>query len=429
MYLAPHHFQVQSRYFEDSIDFTASALWFAPYGYSGCALDADALRNGALSLLHARGIFPDGLPLLIPESDAPPEARQIADLFPPSRENVAVLLGIPSRMGDGGASERYVVEPVPMADETTGRDEKPVAIGRKNFRLLLDTESLEGVSTMPLARITRDGSGRFILDPDFIPPCLTLTASERLMMILKRLIDILDEKSAALAAGGSAAGRAWTSYSTRDIAQFWLLHTINAALAPLRDLYLAPQVHPERLFVQMLRLGGGLCTFALESHPRTLPRYDHDHLDACFGALDRHIRTHLEIVLPTNVVSIPLRKAASYFYEGEVVDQRCLDRAGWILCIRTALGEVETIARTPHLIKICSRLFVPKLVERALPGMALTHLSTPPAAVAARVDAQYFSINRSGPCWEHIVQTRQVGVYAPGELPDPELELLVILES
>jgi type VI secretion system protein ImpJ len=145
--------------------------------------------------------------------------------------------------------------------------------------------------------------------------------------------------------------------------------------------------------------------------------------------LDHHIRTHLETVVPTNVISIPLQKSADYFYEGEITDQRCLDRARWILSIRCATGEVEVIGKTPQLVKICSKLFIPKLVERALPGMELTHLPIPPSSISTQVDAQYFGISRSGPCWEHIVQTRQVGIYVPGELPHPKLELLVILES
>ena len=58
MYLGPHHFQVQSRYFEDTIRFATSSLWFEPWGFAGCALDPEALRNGTISLLHARGMFP-----------------------------------------------------------------------------------------------------------------------------------------------------------------------------------------------------------------------------------------------------------------------------------------------------------------------------------------------------------------------------------
>jgi type VI secretion system protein ImpJ len=438
MYLAPHHFQVQNRYFEDSIQFALSSLLYEPYGFAGFVLDSEALRNGTLSLLHARGILPDGMAFQMPDCDPLPPPRNIADLFPPTRERVVVSLAIPQRKigaancaqtGEEGGWMRFSAESKPVADETTGRDEKPVQVGRKNFSLLLDNEISDGVLGIPIARITRDGMGHFVFDQEFIPPLTSIAGSDRLMHILKRLIEILDEKSVNLSTGSAAAARTWAEYSTRDVAQFWLLHAVNSGLAPLREIYACRHVHPEQLFTQMLRLAGALCTFAIESHPRDLPAYEHLDLDGCFSVLDRHIRTHLEAVVPTNVISIPLKKSANYFYDGDITDQRCLDRARWVLSIRSATGEVEIISKTPQLVKICSKLFVPKLVERALPGMKLTHLPTPPSAIATQVDAQYFGINRSGPCWDHIVQTRQVGVYVPGELPDPELELLVILES
>jgi type VI secretion system protein ImpJ len=56
-------------------------------------------------------------------------------------------------------------------------------------------------------------------------------------------------------------------------------------------------------------------------------------------------------------------------------------------------------------------------------------MQVPPAAISAKVDSQYFVVTRSGPCWEHIMRTRSVGVYVPGELPSPEIELIVLLES
>jgi len=60
------------------------------------------------------------------------------------------------------------------------------------------------------------------------------------------------------------------------------------------------------------------------------------------------------------------------------------------------------------------------------PAGAQLHLAR---AVARRVESQYFSVSRVGPCWDHIVQTRRVGIYIPGDIPNPEIELLVILES
>ena len=65
---------------------------------------------------------------------------------------------------------RFRAEIQMLHDETTGRDEKPVHIGRKNIKLLLDTESAGDMVTLPIARIMRDGSGHFIFDESFIPP-------------------------------------------------------------------------------------------------------------------------------------------------------------------------------------------------------------------------------------------------------------------
>src|SRR5882762_4719466 len=73
MYLGPHHFQAQSRYFEDSIRFVAESLWPETYGLAGIALDEEALGNGTVSIVHVRGIMPDGVVFHIPESDAPPK--------------------------------------------------------------------------------------------------------------------------------------------------------------------------------------------------------------------------------------------------------------------------------------------------------------------------------------------------------------------
>ncbi|MGH7248505.1 MAG: type VI secretion system baseplate subunit TssK, partial [Pseudomonadota bacterium] len=394
------HFQLQNRYFEDTIRFAASALFFEPWGLIGCQLDTDSLANGTVNLIHARGVFPDGLPFNMPESDPLPSPRNIADLFPPNRDTLAVLLSIPQHKPDGlncaaedsgdGLAVRYFAEERLLHDETTGRDEKPVQLARKNIRLLLETEPSSDLLTLPIARVTRDGSGQFVFDPAFIPPCVRIDASERLMILLQRLIEILDEKSSMFSLAGKGDKRSWAEFSTREIANFWLLHTVNSALAPLRHLYLSRRGHPEDLYLELLRLGGALCTFALDSHPRELPLYNHQRLDECFAALDDHIRRRLETIVPTQYIQIPLTKRADYFYEGAVTDQRCLDTSRWIFAVRSPAGEVDIIAKTPQIVKLCSKQFVPQLVKRALPGLPLTHLPVPPSAIPARVDFQYF---------------------------------------
>ncbi len=440
MYLGPHHFQAQNRYFEDSVHFAISNLAFAAYGLGGCELDREGLRNGTLAVVHARGIFPDGLVFQMPESDALPAARNITDLFSPIRESMTVHLAVSahtegglncSLSPDGEATgARYVAETTTLYDENTGRDDKSVPVGRKNIRLLLDSELTDNLVTLPVARVTRDGSGHFVFDPTFIPPVLEISASEHLMMILRRTIEILEEKSANLTQTKTAGSKASAGWSSQEVASFWFLHSVNAALAPLRHLCFSRRGHPEQLFIEMSRLAGALCTFGVDSHPRNLPLYDHNNLQDCFETLDRHIRQHLEMLMPTNCLAIPLAATGNYLWSGPITDQRSVGPSRWIFAIKCAtIGEAELIERVPRLIKLCSRDFIEKLVQRAMPGMSLTHVQNPPAAISPRIDTQYFLVNRAGPCWDSIVKSRHVGVYVPGEIPQPEIALLTVIES
>lgn len=439
MYLAPQHFQAQSRYFEEAVHFATASLWRDAYGLAACQLDADALRNGTVSLLHARGMFQDGLPFDIPECDPRPDPCNIVEQFLPATDSLTVALAIP-RWVPGqqnceldpipSGNARYTSTTEMVHDENTGLDAKPVQLGRKNIRLVVLPAENENLLMLPIARVVRDQSGHFVYDPAHVPPCLRVSASERLATMLQRLVEILEEKSAVVTQEQEqAGGKFQTGMSPRQVAQFWFLHAINSSLTPLRHILLAKHRHPEELFREMSRLAGALCTFSLDTNPRSLPAYNHYDPGLSFMQLEEHILRHLEIIVPSQAVVIPLKSAARYFYEGEIRDQRCLGRSRWILGVRSAVGEADLISKTLQLVKVCSAQFVPELVKRALPGLSLTHMQVPPAAIAAKVDSQYFVINRSGPCWEHIMRTRNVGVYVPGELPSPEIELIVLLES
>ena len=81
MHLSPQHFQMQSRYFEDSLWFLNGSLRNHPWGLLSLSVDADAVKNGLAVLRQASGIFPDGLAFEIPESDPAPPPLSLRDLF------------------------------------------------------------------------------------------------------------------------------------------------------------------------------------------------------------------------------------------------------------------------------------------------------------------------------------------------------------
>jgi len=438
MYLGPHHFQAQNRYFEDALNFGTGSLWRDAYGCAGRQFDSDALRNGTLVLTHARGLFADGLAFDMPGSDLAPAPRPFAALFSPVADHLTLHLAVPAIVRDGqnttmngtANGTRYIASEQKLPDQNTGLDEKPIQVGRKNLQILSESEVSDRYVSLPIVRLLRDGTGKFEADATFIPPCINTSASPALTGMLRRLLEILDEKSTVFTQEQQQRhGVFQAGMSARHVAQFWFLHALNSNIPSLRHLLVSQHGHPQELFREMSRLGGALCTFGLETHPRSLPQYDHWNLDTCFAALDEHIRRHLEIVMPSKAIKIPMGAVESFLYGGEVKDERCLGPGRWILEIQSPIGEADLIANVPKLAKVCSARFVVELIKRALPGLVLNHLPVPPVQIAARVESQYFSIQRSGPCWEHIVQTRQIGIYVPGEIPTPQLSVIVLMDE
>ena len=66
-------------------------------------------------------------------------------------------------------------------------------------------------------------------------------------------------------------------------------------------------------------------------------------------------------------------------------------------------------------------------LAHALPGLRLTHVPTPPRSIPVKLRHQYFSIEQSGQVWESVQRARNFAVYAPAELLNPQMELIILL--
>lgn len=430
MHLAQHHFQAQNRFFEDSSSFAISSLFFRSYGFVGLELDQEALLNGTVTLTHGRGFLPDGLPFHFPH-DPPPAPLGLRDLFSPTRPAHVVHLAIPAfRPGsanaanqdqEGADNRRFLMEEVDRIDELSGEETGRVTVARKNFRLVLDDQldEMEGMVSLPVARVTRDGKGSFTYDARFIPPVLRIGAVPALGSLLDRILEMVSARGDSLRAqhGASPAG---------EVAEMWLSHAIHQALPTLRHLRETRGAHPETLYQELARLGGALCTFSLDAHPSELPLYDHDDLGACLRELERHLRSRLEVVLPSGSYRIPFKPAAPPFLHAQVQDREALHSARFFLSIKGSSSSGSLVELTQRLVKVCSGEHIARLVREAFPGLKMTHLSSPSPALRPEEGAHYFELEKSGPCWTAIQKSGTVGIYVPDAIPDPHLQLVVL---
>jgi type VI secretion system protein ImpJ len=444
MFLTPQQFQTQDQFYESALQFRFSASCFANWGVTELEIDSEALENGIFRLGKCTGIMPDGESFDMPDIDELPPSRAVATHFPPTAETLDIFLAIPDsrprarnvsvpgrisgETPNGPPVTRYVAETRMFSDENTGDDEKPVQVARRTFRVLFGDEYRDGFSTLRLAQVVRNAAGMPILNPRFVAPCLSVASSSYLSSLLRRQIEILATKSAALSGPRRQRGKITAEFLPSETANFWLLHTVNSYLPELKHIWKVRKGHPEPAYVAMLRLAGALSTFSLEARPENLPDYDHDDLGRCFTLLDEKIRDLMETVIPSKFVSVPLEVRDRFIWGGTVTEDRYLRDSQFFLAVSAKMGVDDVIRKAPQLVKISAPDDIQRLIRNALPGITLRHTPVPPPAIPMKLDNHYFALNQSGELWNAIMLSRQIAVHAPGEIIDPKMEILIVLE-
>jgi type VI secretion system protein ImpJ len=443
MFLTPQQFQTQDQFFEEALQFRWAASQFANWGVTDLDIDSDALGNGLFRLSRCAGIMPDGEPFDMPDTDELAPSRSIAEHFPPTLDSLDVFLSIPESRprarnvsipgsegsdGAGLPATRYLAETRMFADENTGNEEKPVQVAKRTFRILFADEYRDGFSVLRIAQVTRNAAGIPILHPRFVAPCLNLGSSPYLGMLLRRQIEILAAKSATLSGPRRQRGKITAEFSPSETANFWLLHTVNSYLPELKHIWKVRKGHPEAAYVAMLRLAGALSTFSLEAHPENLPDYDHNDLGRSFTLLDQNIRDLMETVIPSKFVSVPLEIRDRFIWGGTVTEDQYFRNSQFYLAVSGKMGVDDIIRKVPQLVKVSSQDDIQRLIRNALPGLTLRHIPVPPAAIPIKLDNQYFALNQGGELWNAMMLSRQIAVHAPGEIVEPRMELLIVLE-
>lgn len=97
------------------------------------------------------------------------------------------------------------------------------------------------------------------------------------------------------------------------------------------------------------------------------------------------------------------------------------------LAVSSDLKPNDLIEKTPKEIKVCSANYIDELVQRAVQGVRLTHVVSPPSAIPVKLNYEYFSLNQSGAAWEAIGRARNLAAHVPGDIPSPQLELIILL--
>ncbi len=438
MTLDPHHFQQWERYFEGLLNGRLRVL--APHGWGLTRLDVDRerLANGEFVLTGCTAVLPDGQFVDVPEADAPPPPRSVQERFPATQERLGVYLALPARRPDGGnvllqgapprRESRYTAHTITLKDDNTGADERQVEVARANLQIRFEGEQLEAYTTLQIAVLQRDTSGRFVLDERFVPASLSLSGSERLQRVVRRLIELLVTKSSALGERRRNLLKQ-RELSPGDIATLGLLAAINTHLPVLRHFHDQPGTHPERLYLTLVRLIGHLSAFLPDAGMTVgdLPAYDHARPAEAFNRLEAVIRDLLGEARPqANYVDLPLERQRDNLYTARV-DAGLLQSAQLFLVARSdALAEADLIADVPMKLRVAAPSNIEAVLRSYTRALPIEHTHRLPVGMPVDQQANYFQLQKRGPFWESIRADGGIAVFVPSELDRVRLQLIAV---
>jgi len=428
MFLTPHHFQQWDNFNEYALDLRLKALSPFAWGLTELEIRREGIANGQITLSRCSGLLPGGTPFSIPDSDEAPPTRSVEGHFDAAAPSLDVYLGVGLKRpgasnvvtsgAEGSRPARFRSDTMKVTDEVNGENEREVAVTHQNLKILFGGEALTDFETLKIAELRRTGQGVLTLHESYIPPCLKIAASGFLQGMTLRLLEILHAKCTSLGESRGQRTQGLAEFSTADVANFWLLHTVNSFIPVLDHHHRSGRTHPEPLFLELVQLAGQLLTFSPSGHPRDLPRYDHNNLAFTFVPLEEKVQELLKTVIPTGAVQIPLKKESESKFTGQIVDDQLVTNAQVILAASAEMSEGQLIMELPQQAKISSIDRIESLLGLALPGVGLVHRPVPPSPLRVKLGFQYFRLENQGTPemqlhWDSICKSRNIAIRIP----------------
>ncbi|MES2887633.1 MAG: type VI secretion system baseplate subunit TssK [Pseudomonadota bacterium] len=435
LFIRPQHFQRQDSYHEWRLAQAMTIVHPYAWGVRNVKIDMDALKAGRLRLLELQLVLPDGEFYNAPAEDDLPEPLTLGPIFEQDSEMVFHAVVAPVRsngsnlastQADDDESARYFQVEHEAADQFTQAASAHISVLGKSLRLVPDHEPRGHLVGLPLVRLRRNASGGFETDPRFIAPSTSIAASQVMFLHMRRLLDVLQAKVEALYGYHREPSKNIIEFRSGDVASFWLLHTASSAYAALSHLLRHPQLHPERLFQQLLELAGALMTFSKTFTLADLPAYEHGNPGPSFFRLNHILRELLETVISTRYFGIALEEVRPSFYQGRLDAQQISEATTLYLGVSATLQPSELVESIPQRVKVGSPEDVEKLVLSALGGVTVTHAPQVPAAIPVRPGSYYFALEPRGMLYERMLRAQAISLYVPQGIPDLKLELIAI---
>ncbi len=432
MFLRPHHFQQQTRYVERMLHQRTQPLRPFGWGFSSLQIDRAALAIGKFGIVSASGTLEDGTTFSIPEDVEPPPAIDI----PETTRNQRVCLLLPlARAGmpdtvDGdrdSVAARYAMSRYEAQDAMVGSDVvADVDVGKPRLRFAVEGfGDLGGFTSLPVARVVevRGDSRQVMIDDQYIPPLLSIGASQLLASFAIELQGLLHNRAETLAARLAQPG----ARGAAEMANILLLQIANRYAPQAAHVAQTPTLHPQDWFAHLVGAAGELSTFTTQKRrPPEFPAYRHDDLQKVYEPVISALRQFLSAVLETGAVQIPLQERRFNVHVGIIQDKTLLRTAAFVLTARAEVTPDNMRRAFPASIKMGPVEQIAQLVNVALPGIKIAPLPVAPPQLPFSANTVYFELDRSSEYFRALANSGGIAIHVGDQWPKLQMELWAI---
>lgn len=429
LFIKPQHFQQQQRHSDYALHARLSALSDYFYGLQSLSINEDYLGFGRIALVGATGILPDGTVFNIPNDDVLPTPLEITDA---SVANQKVYLALPlsvsgvNEVNQGGqVATRLQAHRHDVRDlHSEGGDVVSLEVGRVSLRLMLEREDRSAYASLAIARILdKRPDGGLVLDPNFMPCSISVSAIPTLKRFLGESAGLVAERARSLSQRIAAPGQ----QGVADVAEFMMLQLLNRAQPQLSHLARLGTLHPERLHEALVQLCGELMTFTDESRlPPEFPAYRHDDKQVSFEPVMLALRQALSTVLSPRAVSIQLRKHQYGVMVAMVNESELMQSADFVLAVRARMPQEQLRKQLLQQTKVASSDKIRELISLQLPGIPLLPLPVAPRQLPYHAGYSYFQLDRQSPAWQMLAVSNTLAFHIAGDFPELDMQLWAI---
>ena len=434
MLLGPQHFQQQQRWIHEGLHALSQRGLQQSWGIERLKWDEGLLRQGVLQLQAFSLFFQDGTSVNSDHGAPIPTARVIHELSLPS-DRTTVYLCLPNwRQGancllsdESSADDvRYVIKQLDVADQFSNALPTVLQAVLPKVLLRLDNEPRDGTLGIPVAVLRRDASGHWQFDDSYLPPVTTVHAAPRLVSSILGLREVLLAKSVSLSKIHRQRNEVAFEHSSRDLASFWLHHTVNLHYPLVRQLTDDPLTSPQSAYRVLSQLAASLMVFSASHQLSDLPVFQIERLTEVFDELLSVIRHLLDTVISSRFIPVPLQQVKPTLLTGALGIDWALDRLDMYLAIRTDTPVEEWLSAVPLRIKVGNPDDVDRIVHTALPGIRLVHSPVVPSSLPIRIGQVYFALDRQDELYQRMAMQRSVAIFVPETMQSFEFDLIAV---